>query len=218
MTLVVSLATVAVVMPWIIRNFAQSGRLVVQTNAGMNWLLGFNDRANGHYVGQVRREFELEAREMGLDEFEADALAYQRAFQFIREHPARAMALIPLKWFHLFKHDVSGVVWNSMETSRPFPKALWHILVFIGQVYYMALMVLALVGFLSLRKSRVDYPDYGLALGFILYWLAFHALTIGVDRFHLPLLPILAMFSALGVIHLWRRFQLRRVVNEPAWR
>lgn len=211
--LAVGLATAVVFTPWIMRNYALSGRIVIQTNGGVNWLLGFNDRANGHYVGQVRLEFEEEAREMGLDEFQADALAYRRAFQFIREHPLRAMALVPLKWFHLFKHDASAVVWNFVEPSRPYSKVLWYTLVFVAQAYYMVLLVLTLVGFVSLRRPDVHYPDHVLALGFVLYWLAFHALGIGVDRFHLPLLPILAMYGALGALDLWRRFQDRPIAT-----
>ncbi len=155
-TLLVGITTLAALVPWTIRTSAIAGRFVsLSTEGGITFMMGFNERANGHYIGPVRVDFEHKAREMGLNEFESNDLAFQRAFEFIRENPVRAVALIPLKWFHLFRDDVSGVVWNFDRTSRPLPRALWYILVCICQFYYMTLIALAALGFFSSKNPAL---------------------------------------------------------------
>jgi 4-amino-4-deoxy-L-arabinose transferase-like glycosyltransferase len=200
-TLAVSIAALATLTPWLIRNYTRAGRFVgLSTNGGITFMMGFNDRANGHYVGEVRVEFEQEARELGLDEFESNDLAYKRALRFIREKPLRAIALVPFKWAHLFRDDVSGVVWNFEVTSRRLPPALWYVLIFVSQMYYVTALALAVTGFFFLKKPYVENRMYGFPLSFIIYWLIFHAALFGDDRFHLPILPFLVIFSAFGLV------------------
>jgi 4-amino-4-deoxy-L-arabinose transferase-like glycosyltransferase len=202
MTSVVGVMTVATIMPWIMRNYSVSGKFVIQTNAGSVLLLGAHEKANGHYVPEIGAELRKDAKEMGLDEFETNALAYRRAIQFIRTHPIRWIALIPLRWWHLFKHDASGVVWNFRVTKRPYPRMLWYVLAFVAQGYYSILMVMAITGFSFITRTHMHRRGYGFPLAFVFHWLAFHAICVGVDRFHIPLLPFLAMFSALGLLKL----------------
>lgn len=199
-TTVVAGAMIAVVIPWIVRNYRLTGRPELATEGGITLLLSFNERANGHYIREVRIEFREEIQRMGLDESEGSVLAYQRALEFIRTHPLRALALIPAKWFHLFRDDCSGVTWNFQRTSRPLPRALWYVLVALSQGYYMALMGMVVVGIVYLRKPYVDHRRYVFLLGFIVYWLALHAIFFGDDRFHFPLLPILGVLSAFGLL------------------
>ncbi len=195
--------------PWLWLNYQQTGRLVVQTNGGLNWYLGFNPQADGYYSREVLQAFLAEARQLELDEFQTDRLAYQRAFAYIRAHPLRSLALTPLKWFHLFKHDVSGVVWNFMEPSRPYSRLVWYGLVFVGQGFYLLLMGFCVVGLLACFKHPMAFPGWSLPLGMLLLWLAYHGMTIGVDRFHIPLLPFLAAFSGVGILELQSWFTRR---------
>ena len=106
--------------------------------------------------------------------------------------------LAPLKVFQLFRDDVSGVTWSFEETSRPLPRWLWWSLLAIAQGYYMIIMGLALVT-LFYRKALKSYPWYGLLPTPILYWIGFHLVFFGDDRYHLPILPIITVFSAFGL-------------------
>ena len=206
-SIIVTGVTVITFSPWLVYNYSQSGKLTLQTNGGFNLLMGAHEKANGYYVPEILHEINAEAKEKGLDEFERDALAYQYAIQFIHEHPIRWVALTPLRWFHLFKHDVSGVVWNFKNPSRPYPQVLWYLLVLVGQSYYMVMIGLVLIGFFYSKKPYVKHRGYGFPLATLFLWLAFHAISIGVDRFHLPLLPFLSMFSSLGLLVLLKRFE-----------
>ena len=186
--------------PWLWANYQRTGRLVIQTNGGLNWYMGFNPQADGYYSGEFLRAYLAEARQLGLDEYETDRLAYQRAFAYIRAEPLRSLALTPLKWFHLFKHDVSGVVWNFREPSRPYSMLVWYGLVVVGQVYYLLLLGFSLLGLAACLKQPTRFSGWSLPLGMLLFWLVYHGLTIGVDRFHLPLLPFLVAFSGVGLL------------------
>jgi hypothetical protein len=68
----------------------------------------------------------------------------------------------------------------------------------------MILLTLAIIG--SFLINHISGRDYGLLLSLLFHWLLFHAVTIGVDRFHLPLLPIFTIFAGFAILAFWAKY------------
>ena len=185
---------VLVVLPWSLRNLVVMHSLIpVSANSGVNLWIGNHEGATGAYV-EPRALQRLTA---GMSEPRADKEAARRALLFVKEHPAPALAIIPRKLWHLFARDTGTVGWMHFD-SLAAPRPRWLKWVFAGaaQAYYAAALLLAAFGLL---RGGLKTPT-GRWLGLVcLYYVAVHLIFFGGDRFHLPILPMIAVFSALGL-------------------
>jgi 4-amino-4-deoxy-L-arabinose transferase-like glycosyltransferase len=197
------LPIVLCLVPWAVRNYARLNHFIpLSTDAGSVLLISFNENSTGRYsVPEEHRIIDERAREMGWDEYQRGRALQEEALRFIQKRPGRALMLAPLKVFQLFRDDVSGVTWNFEATSRPLPHWLWWALLVIAQSYYMIIIGLALAT-LFFRKSLKRYPWHGLLFTPVLYWIAFHLVFFGDDRYHLPILPIIIVFGAFGLVQI----------------
>jgi len=102
--------------------------------------------------------------------------------------------------------DVSGISWNLKATSRPVDPGIAVPLKALAQLYYLAVLFLAAASLLFYRVFR-QHPFAGFLLIPIGYWLLFFAIFIATDRYHLLILPLLALLAAftLGQLN-WRKF------------
>lgn len=211
---ILSLATLLVITPWIVRNaLVMDAFIPTATEGGVGFFCGYNEKADGHYDPYARRLVNQIGDELNLNEVEREELAYRLAFEFIRENPHKVILLAPLNLFHLFRDDVSGVVWNFVETTRPLSQMLWYILVGIAQFYYMGVMLLAIVGFFH----WYDFPDdgwYGLLVANLLYRICFHLFFVGDDRYHHSVMPIVAIFAAFGLTWVIQRWNVHSHLLE----
>jgi 4-amino-4-deoxy-L-arabinose transferase-like glycosyltransferase len=203
-------AMVLCILPWTLRNYAVFHRFVpVSTNSGFNLLISFSKHSVGEHVsGQTAGIVELGAR-LGWGEVQMDRAAQKEAIALIRDNPARAVVLAPMKVFHLFRDDVSGVVWNFTESARPSPRWLRWLLLLWAQGYYVLILCLALTT-IVFRKSLKAYRWYGLFLTPVLYWIAFHLVFFGDDRYHLPILPLISIFGAFGALSIVEQLRVKR--------
>jgi len=208
--MVVGIMCLLTICPWLARNYRISGRIVFQTEGGITFLIGIHLLANGRYVREIPALWQKQVLSLGLNEFQADSLAYQQALQFIREHPLRWVALIPLKWFHLLVRDDSGVFWNFQSTSRPYPPVLASVLLLYSDIYYFIFILAAIIGLGFLKQTGIRPNGYLFPLIMIIYWLVFHAFFFGMDRFHYPVMPFIAMFSGLGISGVWEVIMHKR--------
>jgi 4-amino-4-deoxy-L-arabinose transferase-like glycosyltransferase len=204
------------ILPWTLRNYNVFGRFVpISTNGGYNLLISFSEQSSGEHVsGQTARIVELGERH-GWDEVQRDRAARNEAITFIKEDPVRAAMLAPMKVFHLFRDDVSGIIWNFTETSRPSPHWLRWLLLIAAQVYYVLVLGLALTN-IVFRESLAAYRWYGLLLTPVLYWVAFHLAFFGDDRYHVPILPLICIFSAFGALRTVETVRATRKEGAPS--
>jgi 4-amino-4-deoxy-L-arabinose transferase-like glycosyltransferase len=214
--LVFGITIAACIVPWTVRNYRVFDRFIpLATDGGVNLLVSFNEKSVGRFVPGVHAHIVERGRQEGWDEQQLEQAMLEEALDFVRRRPMRALALAPLKVFHLFRDDVSGVTWNFTETSRPSPQWLRWILLFTTQVYYLVVLALALTTAFY-RKSLTAYAWYGLLLTPILYWIVFHLVFFGDDRYHLPILPIIAIFSAFSSSHLSENLKARWYQRSPS--
>jgi len=205
---VVGVTSLAVIVPWSIRNYvAMDGFVFISTNAGGNLWLGNHEGATGRYMWMVD-EWTRE-RYAGLPEPErevaASNLALREGLKFIFTHPADELRLSTTKLRALYEDDEEGLRW----IHRPEAGSAVGSIGVIGDVadgFYFAVLAVSAGGlayWLRRRRSAVALPLLVVGV-FTLGQLLFFA----DPRFHFPMLPSLCLLAAVGVV--WGAGYVRR--------
>jgi hypothetical protein len=199
-----------VLAPWIYRNVVVlRSPVIVSTNGGVNLWIGVPPHATGGDVG-IRISPELYAywRWAALNEVQRDRDMYRLAWQGMTRYPLEYVLLIPKKLFHLFARDTWSVGWAQFHRLERFrPGWLKVALASVAQVYYLLALLLASVALLTHKFWRPLPSVIYVVIG---YWIAMHVFYFGVDRFHIPILPLIAVLSSQGLITISRHRERTR--------
>ena len=166
----------------------------VATNSGIQLWLGNHRGASGGYEDTPAW---LRAQTRGMSEVERDRFYWREGLAFIRAHPLEALSIVPGKFWHFAARDTVTVGWIHFD-SLASPRPLWLKYVFAGiaQAYYVLFLLVALYGAAS---GAFRQPE-GRWMGLVgIYYVAVHLVLRGDPRYHLPLLPLVAVFAAFGV-------------------
>ncbi len=178
--------------PWLVRNQALFGRLIVTTDAAHILWLGNNPRSNGTYSDMTGRRVIASAdpgmlsRLDGASELEQEGIFRSEAVRFIREQPGRFAALALRR--------LGAFVWfspNAGLTYAPWQDALYRIA-------YSFLLGVGLAG-LRLTWRRVDEASRRrlcLLLAAVAGLAAVHAMTAVNMKHRVPLELVLSVFAA----------------------
>ena len=194
------------VVPWSIRSSrALGGTVIISTNTGDNLCIGHSPESRGEYIDlnalcgggyddvpEDRREAERNRR------------GTSRALAYAREHPAREVTLLARKAFHLVAHDHEGVDAIESYGADPFLSDTGRTLLRLtADAFYYLVGVLAAAGAVWVAwrgDSRAR-----LVLAWAVTLLAVPLIFFGGSRFHLPALPLAAVFAALAIDGIRRR-------------
>ncbi len=200
---VLAIGVAAALLPWTLRNALVFGRLApVSSNNGIMLLASFNPQSSDPEANaEAFQPLYAQAAQSGWDEFQLSAAARRMALDYLRDNPWQILAFAPVKLFHLMGDDVSGISWNLKLTSRPVDPGIAVPLKALAQLYYLAVLLLAAASLFFHRAFR-QHPFFAFLLIPIGYWLLFFALFIATDRYHLLILPLLALLAAFTLGHL----------------
>lgn len=194
--------------PWTIRNIVVFGEFIpVSTNGGLNLAVGLHEGATGTYTWDVTdttlgKGFNWDTYRLldsDMTEYEMDKVMRQAAMDFVKREPVRAILLVFPKLWHLYQEDVSGIYHNTASPNRVTPSWVWIAFRFLAQSYYMIMMVAAFLSMGYLRKFK-QYPYIFLVGLVIAYWTGIHMVFFGMGRFHLPVLPLIFLFSSFSLL------------------
>ncbi len=205
------LALVLTLSPWVIRNKMVTGEFVLTTpNLGQNFAMGNHPDATGTYLpakrGRASAEFEQEEwvreaeRQQGappgsLSANEVSSFYLSSALDYIKGNPGHFLKLTGKK---------IALCWNIYETPdtedyyvyaehAPLLSTLDQVLHFGGLASF------ALLGIFLTRSNHRRYRPLYL-------WLIVTTLSVAVfvvfARYRFPMVPVLALFAAAGLIEL----------------
>jgi 4-amino-4-deoxy-L-arabinose transferase-like glycosyltransferase len=181
-------------LPWSVRNLVvMKAPLLISSNDGINLWVAFNEEATGGY--KLPQNNPVQPIK---DELEKNRVAGEIAKKFLREHPGRAVALIPAKFFYMYATDFSGAQFSFAETERPVPMGFQLTMMAVAQLYYMVMIAWVLVSTVRAWWDPNRIPVRGFMILLVAYFTFFYAgIFHGEDRFHHVLIPAFAML-ALG--------------------
>lgn len=196
-TLVSASCALLPLAPWIARNAEKMhAPVLVSTNGGANLLLGtFGD---GRY-GAIPAELDCPH---GLREVERDRCRTRHALGRLRADPVAALLRGARKLFDTFAYEVSPalVVAAGLPREHFARVAIARGGAIASTAAWLALVALALAALRRARLSPRALVDFTCAatLGTALL----HAVYLGGDRYHLPLVPLFAALAAVSLVNI----------------
>ena len=180
---------VLVITPWIIRNSLLHHKLTgIETSMGYNLYLGYHPQGNGSFVFGPSLDLLTV-----LDDAERDRIGTQKAVEFIKAQPERFVPLAINRlgfFFGLEKRVLMYFYSNNIIGYIPRP-----LLLTIAAILLLPFVVIATSAALGLSFLRWKPSPILLILLLVGYILP-HVLILSEDRFHLALIPYIAVLAA----------------------
>jgi 4-amino-4-deoxy-L-arabinose transferase-like glycosyltransferase len=182
------------VSPWFIHTTSRSGGLMLDSSSAANMLAGNNPRATGRLeipVGHWIFDTYLAGT---ANEAERNRRAIRYSVEWIASHPIAWLRLVPIKIGYLWGLEGREYVWlYSHSYFGPRSGATvwtWAVLLLVS---FPLLAVPAAVG---LWRPGLAHEASGWHLLLLLALVTgLHVLSFGESRFHLPLVPVLAVLA-----------------------
>lgn len=201
LALIVAGMTVAVA-PWTMRNQALLGApVLVSTNGGIALQAGANDLADGGYF-QIEKsplwaQVGIPFADRVERQVEIDRRLKAMATGWIGDHPVRWGLLGVRKMALLWLKDSDGF-W-SLDASHPERATLWKVLQGLNQLFYMAVLALALIG--TTRAARAAWRGRKGAEMLVAAVVPVFCTVLafgftGQTRYHYPAMPFVMILAA----------------------
>lgn len=188
----------ALLTPWAMRNRALFGEpVLISANFGANLWMGNNPASTGGYMDLP----EIDTP----NEVTRDAYFKAEAIGFIRAHPGDYLRLCAQRIRLSFDRETIGVAWNQLSL----PARLQGPLKAVSSAYWLAALALALAGvglFLWEKPARLFDPLVVAPAMFA----AVALLVVGQDRYHMPMMPFVALFAAYAIVRFRRGWRVAR--------
>jgi hypothetical protein len=188
-TLLIGLAFTLTIAPWVIRNSLLHHKLTgIETSMGYNLYLGYHPQGNGSFVFGPSLDLLTI-----LDDAERDKIGTQKALEFIKAQPQRFISLAINRlgfFFGLEKRVLMYFYGNDIIGYIPLP-----LLLTISAILLLPFVIISISAALGLAYLRWRPEHILLCLLFIGYILP-HVLILSEDRFHLALVPYIAILAA----------------------
>ncbi|MEZ5358317.1 MAG: glycosyltransferase family 39 protein [Candidatus Zixiibacteriota bacterium] len=205
------LTMVLCIAPVTIINYTASGQMMlISYQGGVNFYIGNNAQANGLYselpgfgADWTLDDVDYEAyRETGepLRYSEQSRFWMKKGLAYIIDHPAEFMALFAKKLFFFFSgHEISN---NRRLDISVFANPILQYL----PVRFWLLLALAIAG---LCLPGITNYNAGRIAGIIMIYALAISLFFVASRFRLPIIPLMAILSAIGIGRIIEAFMHR---------
>lgn len=197
--LIVLSVSFLVILPWTIRNYMVHRQFVfIQTNTGEVFWRGNNIKASGSsYRIDGRTVLESSSPEFlkklySLDEMGQNKLFRGEAFNFIKNHPFKTVALFIKKNYYFW--------WFSPKSGIEYPNA--YLLIY--KILYLIILLFAISGIIFSLCSRINSIKWNSGLIVILFIAISFAQSIFYveGRHRWAIEPLLLIFTAYGLIEI----------------
>jgi 4-amino-4-deoxy-L-arabinose transferase-like glycosyltransferase len=190
--LVFAAGMILVIAPWTVRNwFVLNAFVPISTNGGVNFYMGNNPDADGRFVWKLAPGVDWQD---GANEVFANKQGFREGLKYVAENPGRTVQMWFKKAWYLWEPPSLAKSTSNLELVF---RLGWL-------VFYLAMAVLAVYGFLRLGAAWRS-------VSFVLLTIVFMSLpyiaTYATSRYRLPMESVLLFYSALGVEFLLRRYR-----------
>lgn len=177
------------ITPWVIRNSLLHRELTgIETSMGYNLYLGYHPKGNGSFVFGPSLDLLTI-----LDDAERDKVGTQKAIEFIKSQPERFIPLAVNRlgfFFGLEKRVLLYFYSNNILGYIPLP-----LLLTISAVLLLPFIFISISAALGLSLLRWR-PEHILLVLLCIAYILPHMLILSEDRFHLALVPYIAILAA----------------------
>jgi hypothetical protein len=187
--LLMTLAFTLTIAPWVIRNSLLHHKLTgIETSLGYNLYLGYHPQGNGSFVFGPSLDLLTI-----LDDAERDRIGIQKAVEFIKAQPERFFPLAINRlgfFFGLEKRVLMYFYGNNIIGYIPLP---W--LLTVSAILLLPFVFISISAAFGLADLRWK-PEHILLCLLLIGYILPHVLILSEDRFHLALIPYIAILAA----------------------
>jgi len=186
---IVALVFGLTISPWMIRNSLLHHKLTgIETSLGYNLYLGYHPKGNGSFVFGPSLDLLTI-----LDDAQRDKVGTRQAIEFIRNQPERFVPLVVNRLSFFWGLEKRVLVYFYSNNIIGYIPPPW--LVLLSFVLLLPFVIVGISGFLGV--SFVSWvPQHQLWFLLVSGYLLPHILILAEDRFHLVLVPLLAILAA----------------------
>jgi hypothetical protein len=184
------ITTIVVCLPWIARNSVLHGRLVgIESSLGYNLYVGYHPESTGTFQYGIS----LDLIPM-LDDGLRDQIGTAKAIEFIKSDPARILPLAVMRAGHFFGLERRALTYfysNNFFGNIPTPGLLGASILLL--LPFVVLAFSSVYGLILADWRRNEVILLGLVLA---TYILPHILLLAEDRFHLTIVPFLAILAS----------------------
>ncbi|MBI5352650.1 MAG: glycosyltransferase family 39 protein [Chloroflexi bacterium] len=179
----------AVTLPWMIRNTLLHHHLTgIESALGYDLYVGYHPESTGTFQYGISLDMMPY-----LDDGVRDEIGKAKAFEFIRQDPGRIPYLMVRRLGYFFGLERRALTYfYSNDFLGYIPKPLLLLIAFIALMPFVIVSVSSALGISILKWNHKTL----LLMLAIFGYLTPHILILGEDRFHLTLVPFLAILAA----------------------
>jgi 4-amino-4-deoxy-L-arabinose transferase-like glycosyltransferase len=202
--LIASVTAAVLFAPWVVRNQQTFGHpVLVSANFGSNFWMGNNPLSNGGYMPLPPTKFDN-------DEVSRDKYFKQLAVDYIVANPAEYARLSLRRLIMTYEQETIGVAWNG-ALEKLLSKSELLYLKILSSLYWLICFAGALGWVLwAVFSKRVSALNPLLVVS--AFFFVVPVLTVGQDRYHMPLIPFVAIFAALGLHAIQQYFLPKKTI------
>ncbi len=193
------------IFPWMLRNSLLHHRLTsLETSMGYNLYLGYHPQSDGTFT--FGPSIDLLTI---VDDAERDRIGTQKALDFIRRAPGRALFLIFRRFGHFFAPEWRAFTFfYASNLIGPLSPPLLIAIYLLLTVPWLSIAIGGIWGWAFLPEKSTQRLLASLFIGYLIP----HILILAEERFHLTLVPL---FSLLAV-RFWTRSRRTEPEASPA--
>jgi hypothetical protein len=178
-----------IISPWIIRNSLLHQKLTgIETSMGYNLYLGYHPQGNGSFVFGPSLDLLTI-----LNDAERDRIGTQKAIEFIKAQPERFIPLAINRLSFFFGLEKRVLMYFYSNNIIGYVPLL--LLLIISAILLLPFVIISVSAAFSLTYLRWNPEHILLLLLFVAYILP-HVFILSEDRFHLALVPYIAILAA----------------------
>lgn len=187
--LLVFLMVTMVTLPWMLRNtFLHHKLMGIESALGYDLYVGYHPESSGTF--QYGISLDLIPY---LDDGLRDEIGQTRALEFMKADPGRIPYLMIRKLGYFWGLERRALTYfYSNNFLGPIPK---YLLILISIIFLLPFVFVCLLAVFGLVMKKWDRSSILIGL-YIFGYMTPHILILAEDRFHLTLIPILAIFAA----------------------
>jgi 4-amino-4-deoxy-L-arabinose transferase-like glycosyltransferase len=206
-------------VPWSIRNTLLYSQFVfVESSMGFNFYLGYHPDGTGTFDSPIAVDFVEGIGGFNAPDLETEKLVHnlgmERGLAFIKEDPVRAVWLLVSKLSHFLRLDKKAALFfYSNNFLGELSSLILLLALLVLCVPWVVVLLLSVVGmsFSEITKDKV------LIYLLFSYFIGIHTLIMAEPRFHLVLVPFLAIFAVQGARTLLQARDIA-VRRDTKWR
>jgi hypothetical protein len=194
------------ILPWVARNSLLYGELTgIETSLGYNLYVGYHPQSTGTFTFGPSLDLVPILNDKIRDE-----AGTQKAIEFIREDPGRFIPLAISRLGHFFRLDLRILVY--FYSSNFFGYIPASLLIGLGLLFGLPFAILSIAAcFGALRIPST--PGRTLLLLLFTGYLLPHVFILSEERFHLAMIPLLAIAAVCA----WTGVREGRSVRGVTW-